>query len=266
MEFVVVPIVSAVVAGLTLVSGFGLGTLLMPAFAVFFPLEIAIAATGVVHLANNVFKLALVAKWADWGVAMRFGVPAVIAAFAGGALMAVLAVGSPLLVYEVGPLEARITWLKLVIAMLLMLFAGLELWPWYQKLEMPRRLLPLGGALSGFFGGVSGMQGALRAPFLMRSGLTKEGYVGTANVVSTGVDVARLAVYAAGFAWLAQRRDYSLLTDGRTLALVAAACAAGIVGSVVGLKLVKKVTLAWVRVVVAVLLFVTAGALGAGLV
>ena len=46
-----------VVAGLTLFSGFGLGAVLMPAFAVFFPVEVAVAATAVVHLANNIFKL-----------------------------------------------------------------------------------------------------------------------------------------------------------------------------------------------------------------
>jgi hypothetical protein len=47
------------VALLTFFSGFGLGSLLLPAFAVFFPIEVAVAATGVVHLANNLFKLAL---------------------------------------------------------------------------------------------------------------------------------------------------------------------------------------------------------------
>jgi hypothetical protein len=35
-------------SGLTLFSGFGLGTVLMPAFAVFFPVPTAIAATAVV--------------------------------------------------------------------------------------------------------------------------------------------------------------------------------------------------------------------------
>jgi len=40
-----------------LLSGFGLGTLLLPVFALFFPLPVAIAATALVHLANNFFKL-----------------------------------------------------------------------------------------------------------------------------------------------------------------------------------------------------------------
>lgn len=266
MDFVVIPLVSAAVAALTLVSGFGLGTVLMPAFALFFPLEIAIAATGVVHFMNNLFKLALVGKWASRDVVVRFGVPAILAALAGAALMTALAESSPLYRYQAGPVTAEITWLKLVIAALLAIFAGLELWPRYQELAFPRRALPVGGALSGFFGGISGMQGALRAPFLLRAGLTREQFVGTTNVSSTMVDVARLLVYAAGFTWLAQARDYSALTSTRTLSLVAVACLAGFLGSFLGARHLKKVTMKGIRNLVAILLFLLAGALGAGLI
>jgi uncharacterized protein len=60
-------------AGLTFFSGFGLGTLLLPVFALFFPLETAIGLTALVHLANNLFKLALVGKYADLGVVRALG-------------------------------------------------------------------------------------------------------------------------------------------------------------------------------------------------
>ena len=65
MMYVIVCFVALGASFLTLFSGFGLSTLLMPAFALFFPLEAAIAMTAVVHLANNVFKLALVGRKAD---------------------------------------------------------------------------------------------------------------------------------------------------------------------------------------------------------
>jgi uncharacterized membrane protein YfcA len=266
MEFLIIPLVSALVAGLTLVSGFGLGTLLLPAFAIFFPIEIAIAATGVVHFANNLFKLALVGRFADWPVVWRFGIPAVIAAFIGAALMTFMTSIEPIATYSLGPLPAEITWLKLVIAALLASFAALELWPRYQKLSFPPSALPVGGALSGFFGGISGMQGALRAPFLLRAGLKSKEYVGTANVISTIVDMARLIVYAVGFAWLSKQRDYAALNDWRTLWLVAAACLAGFLGSYLGARMLKKVTLQGIRVLVAALLFVSAAALGTGII
>jgi len=266
MDFIIIPLVSAAVAALTLVSGFGLGTLLLPAFAIFFPIEIAIAATGVVHFVNNLFRLAVVGKWANRDVVLRFGIPAAIAGIVGAALMTSMADVSPLHTYRLGRIEAEITWLKLVIAALLASFAALELWPKYQKMSFPRQALPVGGALSGFFGGISGMQGALRAPFLLRAGLNEQSYVGTANVISTIVDLARLLVYAIGFAWLARKGGYEALGEWRTLWLVGAACLAGFLGSYFGAKVVKKVTLRAIRYLVAALLFVAAAALGAGIV
>jgi uncharacterized protein len=266
MEFIIIPVVSALVAALTLVSGFGLGTVLMPAFAIFFPIEIAIAATGVVHLTNNLFRLVLVGRWACRAVVLRFGIPAIIAAFIGAALMTSMADAAPLHEYRIGRVEAEITWLKIVIAVLLVFFASLELWPRFHELSFPSRALPVGGALSGFFGGISGMQGALRAPFLLRAGLSREGYIGTANVISTIVDVTRLLVYLVGFTWLAQQREYAALGDWRTLWLVAAACVAGFLGSFVGSKVVKKVTLRSIRNLVAGLLFITAAVLAAGII
>ena len=44
----------------------------MPVFALFFPVPLAIAATAVVHLANNVFKLCLMARAVDWRVAWQW--------------------------------------------------------------------------------------------------------------------------------------------------------------------------------------------------
>ena len=58
-------------AGLTMYSGFGLGTLMLPVFALFFPAEMAVVATAIVHGANNVFKVSLLGRYADREVVMR---------------------------------------------------------------------------------------------------------------------------------------------------------------------------------------------------
>ena len=42
----IIPVVALVASLLTLISGFGLGTLLLPVFALFFPLELAVALTA----------------------------------------------------------------------------------------------------------------------------------------------------------------------------------------------------------------------------
>ena len=242
---------------LTFFTGFGLGTLLLPAFAAFFPAEIAVALTAVVHLLNGLFKLTLVGRHANLRVAARFGIPAIAAAFAGALVLAWLARGrEPLLTYELGGRTYSVTPVALVVALLMLAFAALELSPRVKRLAIPPRWLPVGGLLTGFFGGLSGHQGALRSAFLIRTGLEKQAFVATGVVVATVVDVTRLAVYSESF--LAA----DLAPHGRLLAFAALAAFAG---AWTGNRLLKKISLRSIEAGVAVLLALVALGLGSGL-
>ncbi|MFN3908370.1 MAG: hypothetical protein ACK4JX_04995 [Flavobacterium sp.] len=53
----------------------------------FFPVDIAIGLTAVVHLFNNLFKWALVGKKASINIILNFGIPAIIAAMIGSWLL-----------------------------------------------------------------------------------------------------------------------------------------------------------------------------------
>ena len=261
LPYLLICLVALLVAALTLFSGFGLGTLLLPAFALFFPVEIAVAATAIVHLANNLFKLGLVARYANWRVVLLFGVPAAVAAVGGALLLEKLADRAPLAEYELAEEVHRITLIKLIIGLLMIAFACLELAPSFEKLEFGPRLVALGGALSGFFGGLSGHQGALRAAFLVRLGLTKEAFLGTTAVCAVIVDVSRLLVYGVTFLG----SELAMLRSGDGFGLVIAGALAAFVGSFVGLKLVKKVTMRTIQVLVGVMLFLLGIALASGL-
>jgi uncharacterized membrane protein YfcA len=180
MDYAVVCLVALLAAALTFFSGFGLGTLLMPALAFFMPLPVAVAATAVVHLANNLFKAALVGRHANLSVLIRFAIPAIIAALAGAWLLEIIAARTlPLTSWHAGTRTFDITLLKLIIAAIMLAFAAMELWPTFSKWSIHERWLPLGGVISGFFGGLSGHQGALRAAFLARANLSKEAFIGT---------------------------------------------------------------------------------------
>ena len=87
MEYIIIPIVALLASALTFFSGFGLGTLLLPAFALFFPVDVAIALTAIVHFLNNAFKFVLVKKHINWKIAIQFGIPALIFAFLGAFLL-----------------------------------------------------------------------------------------------------------------------------------------------------------------------------------
>src|SRR5688500_8954243 len=104
-EYVVVCLVALLGSGLTLFSGFGLGTLLLPVFALFFPVEVAIAATAVVHFLNNLFKLSLLGRKADFGLVGSFGLTSLIAALVGAFVLTQLAAFEPLTGYELNGKE-----------------------------------------------------------------------------------------------------------------------------------------------------------------
>jgi uncharacterized membrane protein YfcA len=261
MDFVVIAITAFAAAAVTLVSGFGLGSVLLPVFALFMPVPVAVAATAVVHLANNLFKLVLVGRQADRRSVLRFGLPAALAAVAGAALIGAFDQATPLAVYELGGRRCEVTLVKLVIGLLIVGFAVLEFLPGFSRLAFDAKYLPLGGVISGFFGGLSGHQGALRSAFLVKAGLTKGEFIGTGVVAAVMVDATRLAVYglAAGGANLTE-------LNGARGAMVVTGTVAALAGSLLAARLIEKITLKGVQVTVAIGLGVIGVAMGMGMI
>lgn len=256
MEYVIICLVAFIASILTFFSGFGLGTILLPVFSLFFPIEIAIALTGVVHFFNNIYKLILVGKNANKNVLLYFGIPAVIASFIGAYLLINITNLTPLYEYSIGERLFTITPVKLIISILLIVFAIIELLPFLKKLKFKKKHLPIGGFLSGFFGGLSGHQGALRSAFLINAGLSKEVFIGSAVVISAFVDFTRLSIYATRF----------LNSElGDNIPLILCATISAVIGAYYGNKLLKKVTLEFIQKLVAILLIAISIALGVGL-
>ncbi|MCP3987283.1 MAG: TSUP family transporter [bacterium] len=261
MDYALITLTALFVSGLTLFSGFGLGTLLMPAFAVFFPVPVAIAATAVVHLANNLFKLGLVGRQADWRVVARFSVPAAVAALLGASALIGFAGLETLASYEVSGRTFEVTPVKLVIGSLIAGFATLELWPAFAALAVAPKYLPLGGLLSGFFGGLSGNQGAFRSAFLIKSGLGKEAFIATGVVSAVIVDCVRLTVYGASY-FKASFQSVPQEIAG----LVISASLAAFLGAFLGSRLLQKITLRAVQIIVALCMIGVGVGLAAGLI
>jgi uncharacterized membrane protein YfcA len=262
MEYAIVALAALVVSALALYSGFGLGTLLMPVFALFFPVPVAVASTAVVHLANNIFKVTFVGRNASWRTVLAFGLPAAAFALPGAFLLVRMSEIEPLASYDLGDRESTVTIVKLVIAALIVTFSLFELVPRLQRVEFPQRLVPVGGAMSGFFGGLSGHQGALRSAVLSKLRMESAQFVGTTAVCAFMVDVSRLAVYGATFFV----SDLEEATEGRGIALVGVATLAAFVGTFSSSRLLKKVTMRVIRRLVGVMLVTLAVALATGLV
>ena len=256
MEFVIVAAVVLFGSALTFFSGFGLGTLMLPVFSVFFDLPVAIGATAVVHFANNIFKFALVYKHIHYRTFLLFGIPALIAAIGGSALLTYFDHFETITSYSFAGGNFDVTTVGVAIGGLMIFFAWFDLDPRFNDLKIKPQHIPFGGALSGFFGGLSGHQGAFRSTFLTKAGLSKEQFIGTSNAVSLVVDFIRMSVYLFGASLLTSGESSfnDKLLEAQDLLIVGVICA--FVGTYFGKKLVKKTTITGIQRVVGVMLFV----------
>lgn len=253
----IIAIVAFLGSLLTLFSGFGLGTILMPVVAIFFPIAAAVVMTAFVHLLNNLFKLVVLWPKIDWAVVVRFGLPAIIFTIPGAWLLTSLSGLPELHSYTVMGSTAVITPVKLTVGLLLIFFATAEWLPFLKNLDFSAKALPIGGLLSGFFGGLSGHQGAFRSAFLVRTGLDKNQFVATNAAIASMVDITRLVIYGLNIKLL-----FSEVSAGLLMVATIAAFA-GVMAGTIGLK---KVTISFIQNVVAFMLYILGALLLLGII
>ena len=181
----------------------------------------------------------------DKKVLIRFGLPSVIAALIGSYLLVLIDDNIVIFSYYFFDKKIDVILVKFLISILLIIFAIIDLIPQIKDLHFDKKYLPVGGFLSGFFGGLSGNQGALRSAFLVKHGLEKSVFVATTVAISSLVDITRLSVYSTNFLNL----NYSDFYQLGFFSVVSA-----VAGSFIGNKLLKKVTIEQIKKIVALLL------------
>jgi len=239
-------IVSFLASLLKFFTGFGLGTVLLPVMAIFFPVHAAIAITAMVHLLSNIFKLALLWRHVSWRLTWRFGIPALLAALPGAWLLSQLGTLPEVASYQWAGHGFSITPLKLLIGSLMLIFATWEGLDIGKRFIMPVRYLPIGGVLSGFFGGLSGHQGAFRSAFLLHARLGPQQFIATNAAIASLVDLSRIIVYGIQLPLLMQPGSVNML-----LLSISAAFA----GVLAGNALVNKVTMRSLQRLVMMMLY-----------
>lgn len=254
MDYLLIAATALFASGLTFFSGFGLGTILLPAFALFFSLEEAIALTAIVHFLNNLFKFALVGKHIDKRILLSFGVPAIICAFFGAKLLQHLS-NSAFYSHKLFGTTTTVNTQEVIIATLIATFALFDLIPRLKNMTFSQKALPFGGAISGFFGGLSGHQGALRSAFLIKLGLAKETFVATGIAIACFIDITRISVYFT-------RMSESLTTN--SLSYLITAVLAAFTGALIGKKLLKKTTINTMQSIVGIGMLLIAILIGLG--
>ena len=249
MEYFIIGLISLLTAILTFFSGFGVGTILTPVFIVFFPIDIAIAMTAIVHFLNNLFKFGLTYKNINKSVLLKFGIPAIPFAVLGAWLLVSLSKNNVLLFkFTLLNIDAEIYLIQLIVGLLMLFFAIAELYPSFKKDTIKHKYLMIGGAISGFFGGLTGHQGALRTMFLLKSGLTKEAFIATGIAIACIVDISRMSVYFGKIQKIDIQENIGIIS-------VATLCA--FIGAYFGkLLLLKKITINTIQYLVSILIVI----------
>ena len=252
IPFIVISLVAFSAAILTFFSGFGLGTLLLPAFALFVNLELAIAMTAIVHLTNNVLKLGLVFRGINLTILCYFGVGALLGAGIGSFLLTLISDLGLFYKTTIWGSPREVNFIEFTIGILMLCFAIIEFYP---KIKFATFPLSIGGFISGFFGGLSGHQGALRSAFLAHRNLKKEVFIATGVCVSLLVDLTRLIFYKVHFSEL--EIPFTLLIVG---------ILAAIIGSVLGKILFAKTTMKSIQKIVCIALIILGASILTGLI
>ena len=227
--FAGVAALAAVVAGaIASVAGFGIGSVLTPVFATEVGVKLAVAAASIPHVVGTALRLWMVRAHIDRRVLLGFGVTSAAGGLAGAALQSVAS--GPILGYVFAGL---------------LLFAGIGgITGFSQRLRFGRRGAWVGGALSGFLGGLVGNQGGIRSAAMLGFEVPKEAFVATSTAVALIVDGARVPIY------LATQHD-GLAANA---ALIGAAIVGVVAGTLVGTWTLRRVPERVFRVVVGALL------------
>lgn len=249
--------IALVASVLTFFSGFGLGTILLPAMAIFYPLPIAIVLTGIVHFINGIFKVFLLRKHINFQILLKFGLLAIPFAFLGAWILTRLEQGSELFNYTILGKQFSVSPLNLIVGILMMGFTILEISPRFKNISVDKKYLPLGGAISGFFGGLTGHQGAFRSMFLIKANLSKEQFVATGAAFSLFVDLTRLSVYL---------KNISTINLQENAPFLSWAIGAAALGVIIGDRLLRKVDIKFVKYLVSVSLLVLGVLIAAGII
>ena len=204
------------------VAGFGIGSLLTPLLAAALGVKLAVDAAAIPHAVGTAVRLWLVRAALDRRVLVSFGATSAAGGLAGAVLQNVA--GNPVLT---------------------IVFAGLGgLTGYSERLRFGRRGAWIGGALSGFLGGLVGNQGGIRSAAMLGFGVPRDAFVATATAIALAVDAARVPVY--------------LVTQGPSLAahapLIASAALGVVAGTFLGTWTLRRVPeTAFRRVVGAIL-------------
>jgi len=180
MMFLAALFVVAVLSGATAsLVGFGIGSLLTPLLVLKVGTDLAVAAVALPHAVATALRCWRLRREIDWQVLKGFGLLSAVGGLSGAFLYSQLDAGV----------------LQRVLGGLLVLTAAAQLAGLAARWHPRGPAVGVVGFVSGFFGGIAGNQGGLRAAALTAFRLSPLAFVATSTATGLLVDAARTPVY-----------------------------------------------------------------------
>jgi uncharacterized membrane protein YfcA len=197
--------------------------------------RVAVAAVSVPHLVGTAFRFWLMGGMIDRRVFWSFGLTS-----AAGGLTGALILG-----------WASNRWLTVVFGAVLLFAATGEATGLARRLRLHGSIAWVAGVISGLLGGMVGNQGGIRSAALLGFDLPKGTFVSTATAIALFVDGARMPVYLA-------TQHHEMRPLWPWMALTTAGIA---VGTVIGSRLLDRLSEPWFRRILALVLAILGGAM-----
>ena len=182
MEIIYITVLVLIASMIGTMTGFGTSTIMVPVLLLFFPLPQTLLFVGIIHWFGDLWKIILFKKGLNWKLILGFGITGIVASFIGASLT--FQISEKIL-------------MKILGAFLLAYVIFIFFKPDYRLAKNKKNMIA-GGALSGFFAGIFGVGGAIRATFLTAFDLPKAVYIATAGSIALLIDSTRLITYLTG--------------------------------------------------------------------
>jgi uncharacterized protein len=182
MEIFYISLLTVAASTVGTITGFGTSTIMIPMLVMFLPAVEAIFLVAIIHWFGNIWKITLFRKGIDLRLISLFGIAGLVTSYLGASIT----------------LGAHENELLRVLGLFL---AGYSLFLLFRsRFRVPASPVTAlsGGALSGFFAGMFGIGGAIRALFLSAFDLPKAVYIATAGAIGLLVDAMRVVTYLKG--------------------------------------------------------------------
>lgn len=180
MEIILIGSLTFFAALVGTVTGFGTSMIMVPVLAMFFPPLEAIFFVAIIHLFNDVWKVALFRAWFHGKLIILFGVTGIIGSYIGASFS----------------VQVDQFFLARALGAFLIGYAGFLIYHSKFKVTPTSAIAVAGGAISGFSAGLIGIGGAVRGAFISAFDLPKAVYIATAGAIGIMIDSTRIIAYA----------------------------------------------------------------------